>query len=222
MHGGCSFATVNAMTDKTYTTLIRIRWAVRATLVLGLAASLAANVLHAPDNPISRGIAAWPPVALLLTVELVSRIPVSSRWLSSVRIAATASIAGIAAWVSYWHMVAVAAKYGEQGVSAFLVPLSVDGLVVVASVSLVELTGRIRTLDAPVPDMAETDHVPVVSASLDTEKTTRTRVSDAALAALQLRREFPDMTQQAIAERVGRSVRQVRRYLGEREGAASA
>jgi hypothetical protein len=127
--------------------LRRIRLLARCTLVLGVAASIAANVLHARSNPISQGIAAWPPLALLLTVELVSRVPVHRRSLAVVRIAATTAIAGIAAWVSYWHMAGVCARYGESPVSAHLMPLCVDGLVVVASISLVELAGRLRALD---------------------------------------------------------------------------
>ncbi|GAA1811482.1 DUF2637 domain-containing protein [Planosporangium flavigriseum] len=127
--------------------LQRIRWAVRSALALGVAASVAANILHAQPNPVSQVIAAWPPLALLLTVELISRIPVHRRSLAAVRIIATSTIAGIAAWVSYWHMVGVAARYGETGPSPYLLPLSVDGLIVVASVSLVELAGRIRTLE---------------------------------------------------------------------------
>jgi hypothetical protein len=127
-----------------------VRWAIRATLLLGVAASVAANILHAQPNPISQMIAAWPPLALLLTVELISRVPMHRRSLAAVRLVATTAIAGIAAWVSYWHMVGVAARYGEIGTSPYLLPLSVDGLVIVASVSLVELAGRIRTsADAP-------------------------------------------------------------------------
>lgn len=122
--------------------LKRIRWVVRIVLTLGVAVSVAANILHANPNPISQAISAWPPLALLLTVELVSRIPVHSRALSAVRILATAAIAGIAAWVSYWHMASVASEYGETDASPYLLPLTVDGLIVVASVSLVEL-GRI-------------------------------------------------------------------------------
>ncbi|HET8658164.1 MAG TPA: DUF2637 domain-containing protein, partial [Micromonosporaceae bacterium] len=124
---------------RTLTRLRRVRWAVRATLTLGVAASVAANVLHALPNPISQAIAAWPPLALLLTIELVSRVPVHRRSVAVVRLAATALIASIAAWVSYWHMVGVAAHYGETGASPYLLPVSVDGLVLVASVSLVEL-----------------------------------------------------------------------------------
>ncbi|HEV8566348.1 MAG TPA: DUF2637 domain-containing protein [Actinoplanes sp.] len=128
--------------------LRRVRWAVRATLVLGVAASVVANILHALDNPISQAIAAWPPLALLLTVELISRVPVHRRSLAFARLLATATIAGIAAWVSYWHMAGVAARYGETGASPYLLPLSVDGLIVVASICLVELGGRIAALEA--------------------------------------------------------------------------
>ncbi len=127
--------------------LRRIRWAVRAALTLGVAASVAANVLHALPNPISQAIAAWPPLALLLTVELTSRIPMHRRSLAACRVFATIAIAAIAAWVSYWHMASVAARYGETDSSAYLLPISVDGLIVVASVSLVELAGRIRVLE---------------------------------------------------------------------------
>ncbi len=133
------------MTNQTQ--LRRIRWIVRLTLALGVAASVAANVLHARDNLISQTIAAWPPLALLLAVELISRVPVHRRGLALLRVGATTIIAAIAAWVSYWHMAGVTARYGESPASAHLMPISVDGLIVVASISLVELAGRIRALD---------------------------------------------------------------------------
>jgi hypothetical protein len=130
--------------------LRRVRWAVRSILLLGIAVSVFANVLHAEDNLISQGIAAWPPLALLLTVELISRVPVARWWLSAVRLVATAAISGIAAYVSYFHMAAWPSRYGERQPNPYLLPLSVDGLIVVASICLVELGGRIRTAgDAP-------------------------------------------------------------------------
>jgi hypothetical protein len=143
--------------------LTRIRWGVRAVLFLGVATSVAANILHANPNPVSQAIAAWPPLALLLTVELISRVPVHRRSLAAVRLFATASIASIAAWVSYWHMAGVAARYGETDAAPYLIPVSVDGLVVVASVCLVELAGRIRTTTEAVPAPP-----PVVAAPVDT------------------------------------------------------
>ena len=50
----------------------------------------------------------------------------------------------IAAWVSYWHMVRVSLDAGEALLAAHLLPLSVDGLVVVASICLVEITGSLN------------------------------------------------------------------------------
>jgi len=131
--------------------LKRIGWGVRGVFALGISASLAGNVLHAADNPVSKAISAWSPLALLLTVELISRIPTRRGWMTVARLGATAVIAGIAAWVSYWHMAGVAARYGETGASPYLLPFSVDGLIVVASISLVEIGGRIRALAEPAP-----------------------------------------------------------------------
>jgi hypothetical protein len=139
------------MKNPTLGRLRRIRWAVRATLTFGVAASVAANILHAQRNPISETIAAWPPLALLLTIELVSRVPVHRFLLAAPRVLATVVISGIAAWVSYWHMAGVTARYGETGASPYLLPISVDGLIVVASVSLVELAARIRSFEDPAP-----------------------------------------------------------------------
>lgn len=136
----------------------RIRWGVRAVLTLGVAASITGNVLHAHDNFISRAISAWSPLALLMTIELIARVPVHRMALAAARWAATALIAGIAAWVSYWHMAAVAARYGETGASPYLLPLSVDGLVVVASICLVELSGRIRAASVPAVSGPVFDH----------------------------------------------------------------
>jgi hypothetical protein len=142
--------------------LFRVRWFVRATLILGVAASVAANVLHAKGNLISQIIAAWSPLALLLAVELISRVPVQGRTLTIVRLGATAAISAIAAWVSYWHMAGVAARYGETGASPYLLPFSVDGLIVVASICLVELGGRIRAAAEPEPDVQPAPTPPTV------------------------------------------------------------
>jgi DNA-binding transcriptional ArsR family regulator len=135
--------------------LKRIGWGTRGVFALGIAASLAGNVLHAADNPVSKAISAWSPLALLLTVELISRIPTRRGLMTVARLGATAVIAGIAAWVSYWHMAGVAARYGETGASPYLLPFSVDGLIVVASISLVEIGGRIRRLALPAVPVTE-------------------------------------------------------------------
>ncbi|WP_238450969.1 DUF2637 domain-containing protein [Micromonospora sp. 4G55] len=137
-----------ALADDAAVHLRRLRWAVRAALTLGVAASVAANVLHARPNPISQVIAAWPPLALLLTVELISRVPHHRRSLGVIRIAATAVIAAIATWVSYSHLVGVAARYGEtEAGAAYLLPISVDG----SSSSPASASSRSPPRSAPPP-----------------------------------------------------------------------
>lgn len=196
--------------------LSRIRWGVRGALLLGVATSVAANVLHARPNPISQAIAAWPPLALLLTVELISRIPVHRRSLSAVRLAATAFIAGIAAWVSYWHMAGVASRYGEIGAAPYLMPLSVDGLVVVASVCLVELSGRLLPADVK-PDTTEdkpADVKPDVAPPAAKPAGSRTpRKRDTGKAVARLRARHPNLSSAEIARRLGVTDRTVRRHL---------
>lgn len=49
-----------------------------------------------------------------------------------------AVVAGIAAWSSYHHMVEVALRVGERPDVAYVLPLSVDGMLVVASVAMVD------------------------------------------------------------------------------------
>jgi hypothetical protein len=199
--------------------LRRVRWGVRAALVLGVATSVAANVLHANPNPISQAIAAWPPLALLLTVELISRVPVHRRTLAVVRLTATAFIAAIAAYVSYHHMVGVAARYGEEGAAPYLIPLSVDGLVIVASVCLVEIAGRLRVVEQPdipadtTPDTAPDSAAPPVPEN-ERKPRRKTRPTTAAAVA-KLRARHPDMATTDIARRLGVTDRTVRRHLSQ-------
>ncbi|RQX09012.1 DUF2637 domain-containing protein [Micromonospora arida] len=223
--------------------LKRIGWGVRSVFALGIAASLAGNVLHASDNVISQAISAWSPVALLLAVELISRIPARRGALSAVRLGATAVIAGIAAWVSYWHMVGVATRYGEADSSAYLLPFSVDGLIVVASISLVEIGGRIRTLteaasvSEPAPSPAdvvesksvytnediwgpETSAAPVptvqVAPAPAVKKTPVKRVTPRPVSAEKVAKaaaKMPDAPVSQIAAKAGVSVSTARRHL---------
>jgi Protein of unknown function (DUF2637) len=47
-------------------------------------------------------------------------------------------VAAIAAWSSYWHMVHVALRYGERPEVAYVLPLSVDGVLTVAAIVMSE------------------------------------------------------------------------------------
>ncbi len=59
-----------------------------------------------------------------------------SRWSRTVTIAAVLMLAGIAAVVSYSHMYELALRHGEPPWRAALFPLSVDGMIVGASMTL--------------------------------------------------------------------------------------
>lgn len=63
-----------------------------------------------------------------------------------VSIVGTAAVAGIAAYASYEHMVSLALAAGQSPSISKMLPFSVDGLVVVASVALVD--GRTRKASA--------------------------------------------------------------------------
>jgi len=49
-----------------------------------------------------------------------------------------AIVAGIAGYASYWHQVSVATLAGERAELAHVIPLSVDGMLVVASIVMVD------------------------------------------------------------------------------------
>jgi hypothetical protein len=64
--------------------------------------------------------------------------------------AAVLAVAGIAAYVSYWHAYAVVRAYGETGITARLEPATIDGLVYASSM-VVLYAARHRV---PVPSLA--------------------------------------------------------------------
>ncbi|PRX25549.1 uncharacterized protein DUF2637 [Actinoplanes italicus] len=118
-----------------------LSWVVAWTaMVIGIAASLAANVAHATPTVAGRTIAGWAPVALLLVVEVLAHTPRPRFWvLAWARYLGTAIVAGVAATASYRHMRGLALQAGEDWLTASTLPLSADGLILVASVSLMAL-----------------------------------------------------------------------------------
>ena len=64
--------------------------------------------------------------------------------------AAVLAVAGIAAYVSYWHAYAVVRAHGEAGITARLEPATIDGLVYASSM-VVLYAARHRV---PVPSLA--------------------------------------------------------------------
>lgn len=131
--------------------LRRLRWIVLAAVLLGIAASIAMNVLHAPDNLAAQLVSAGPPLAVFVSLELISRIPSTSRGLSWARVVGAAVVALGAAAISYWQQRSAVIDLGFQPWEATIWPTIIDGSMIVASVSLVEVVRKIRQLAEPAP-----------------------------------------------------------------------
>jgi Protein of unknown function (DUF2637) len=123
-----------------------------SAFLLGIAASVAANVAHAQAGLGPRIAAAFVPLALLLAVECMTR-PLwhrrpgawSAWWWGLARYGGTGLVALVAAVMSYRHMRGLLVLYGEDGLNAAIGPLAVDGLMVVAGFALLAMSeGRSR------------------------------------------------------------------------------
>jgi hypothetical protein len=56
-------------------------------------------------------------------------------------------VGGVAAWVSYLHMRSVALMLGEADGAEFFYPMIIDGMMLVATISLIELGRLARTVE---------------------------------------------------------------------------
>lgn len=121
---------------------------------LGIGASIAANVTHSYIVQTSRGeanlvgpliSAAFWPLALLLCLEVMSRVvwPKGWQWWI-VRYFGLTLVSVIAAVVSWRHMNGLLAKYGEDWFVAVIGPIAVDGLMVVCSSALLAIGHNIK------------------------------------------------------------------------------
>jgi hypothetical protein len=118
-----------------------VAWVAFAT---GIIASVAANVLHAADGgaaiPELVGAAFWP-VALLLSVELLTRVAwPRGFWWGFGRYVGVGLVGLVAAVLSYRHMAGLLQMWGEDHFNAHLGPLAVDGLMLVAATALLAIT----------------------------------------------------------------------------------
>ena len=111
----------------------------RIGLLLGLGASLAANVAHAVDvtgtdvAPLV-GAAFWP-LALLVTSELLFRVRFDRR-ADVLTALAVACVAAGAGWISFGHTRSLLRSWGESNAGAVLGALAVDGVLVASGAAL--------------------------------------------------------------------------------------
>lgn len=130
--------------------LVHLRWTCRAVVVGSTAVSIWANALAAQWNPASIFISLLPPAFVLGGFELVSRIPIHNdggRIIKFVRPIATAGVTVGSAWLSYFHQREAFSKYTNDETTVKVLPLLIDGLMIIAAVSLIELNAQIAVLE---------------------------------------------------------------------------
>ncbi|HEX3781463.1 MAG TPA: hypothetical protein VHX38_17525 [Pseudonocardiaceae bacterium] len=124
-----------------------------AGFIFGSLTSVAANVLAARISPAHAavgwhpsmqaevGAAVWP-VALLLSVEALSRIrwPKSALW-NLARFGGAGTVALGSALISYSHIAAVLAFWGYSALGAHVGPLVIDGLMSISGFALLATAG---------------------------------------------------------------------------------
>jgi hypothetical protein len=113
------------------------------------------NVMHAPGGIVARSIGGTPPIFLFLCIELIARIPATSRLLGIGRVIGSVAVAGLAFAISYQQQMEFIHAIGYQGWIAYAYPIIVDGVMMVATLSLVEVTRKVRNLRAALADAAE-------------------------------------------------------------------
>jgi hypothetical protein len=120
--------------------------------VFGSVMSVAANVLHtwlpaarmppgwSPDIASQIGAAVWP-LGLLLSVEVLSRVPWPRgwQWLLA-RFAGTGAVALGSAVISYGHVQEVLAAWGYGELASYVGPLVLDGLMVISGFALLAMS----------------------------------------------------------------------------------
>lgn len=125
------------------------RWLCRAVVAIATATSIWANRLQSDDNTAAIVIHVLPPIIVLAGFELSSRIPVwrNARWFNPRRWARPLAMLGITvigAWISYWNQQAAFLLYGHDLHTAYLLPLAIDGLMIIASVAVLDLNNWIE------------------------------------------------------------------------------
>lgn len=183
----------------------------QGAVIFGFVTSAGGNVLHAVE-----GFAGRPVAVLTIAVILAAAIPAifglmfeiasrvffrreSALIMKLIAFGGSAGISGITAWNSYFHQRDAFGHFGDA-TQATLLPLAIDGLMIIGSVYLLELGFQIRDLEAWIeaggtkPKLRD-EPVPVKK---DREPTKRDRI-------IQILAKAPELDAKAIAAAAGTS-----------------
>jgi Mor family transcriptional regulator len=185
----------------------------RGVMIFGFVASALGNVLHAQKDVVGIIIALMPPTILFLAFELVSRAPMQSqyKWFHPKRWGrpiATTFISGIMAALSYFHQRdAIFDHTGGDQLAAFLLPASIDALMIVGSITLLELKDAILAKEAQIAGT-------VLKLPKSEPKAPDAKASGKARVA-QMYAMFPGISAKELAAKANVSVNYVYTVLGE-------
>lgn len=123
------------------------------SFALGIAVSVAGNILHSALTPAGLGElvgAAFWPLALMLSIEILTRVRWQSgkRWMAA-RVIGLFLVGLVAAVLSYRHLAGLMASWGEDTFNAHLGPLAVDGLMLLAATALLSISKEPKQSDLP-------------------------------------------------------------------------
>jgi hypothetical protein len=128
-------------------------------VVFGFVTSAGGNVLHAVEGSMGQStakviisivIAILIPTIFGWMFEIATRIifrKEAARLMKFIAFAGAAGISGITAWNSYFHQREAFSHFGDN-TQAMLLPLAIDGLMIIGSVYLIELGIQIRDMEA--------------------------------------------------------------------------
>lgn len=122
------------------------------SFLLGISVSVAGNIGHAASDgmkPGEWGGATFWPLALMLTVEILTRVRWQIGWTwAFAKIAALILVAVVAAALSYRHLAGLMTYWGEDRFNAHLGPLAVDGLMLIAATALLSISRETVVADS--------------------------------------------------------------------------
>lgn len=216
-------------TDQRAAARVQGRLLAWTTLVVALTASVGANVAQAQPAVGPRLTAAVAPAVVILASGLLERVPVARArgWQRMLLIGGLIFVVLAAFITSFQHQYYLLLSYGNARLSAVLLPLAVDVLIVMASVALAVIAEQRRELaeqlsavvayadagELEAPQVADTDTQPDRPKRARQPLTLEERVA-------RIYRTDPTVTASSVAIKLKAPERTIARHLSRLRGTA--